>query len=295
MTDDPFSKSAKALQEGSKAVQEIAKTTNAGIAATEKLGGFVSRIIDEPLVMVMGILTDKLSYMRWERRLRLVERSKELIADRNIEGPLNTVPPKIALPIVEHASLEENDELQDLWACLIASAVDPSFKGQIRAAYIEILRDLEVNDVHILEYIFRRYNADNHSYNEFVSSDHRDYYELDPLGAPTSMDSIVAEAPMEQGAYKESIDNLIRVGCVSFCIGRRKLEVPVKTQRLRNASLSGTGSRATLSGNLQTDTSYTPVIYSYDKICITRLGIGFARACINEKRLPDDENLSKPR
>jgi hypothetical protein len=37
------------ISETAKAIQEVAKTTKARIEATEKLGGFVSIITDEPL------------------------------------------------------------------------------------------------------------------------------------------------------------------------------------------------------------------------------------------------------
>jgi hypothetical protein len=105
----------------------------------------------------MRILNDRLQFMRWERKLRLAERGRELLRERGIEGPLRPVPYKLALPIIEHASLEDNDELQDLWANLLTSAVDPKFEGLIRSAYVDIIKQLEVVDVHILDAVYERY------------------------------------------------------------------------------------------------------------------------------------------
>ncbi len=62
------------VTEAAKAVQETAKTARSGIEATQALGRFVSRITTEPLETVMGILNDKLQFVRWERKLRLAER-----------------------------------------------------------------------------------------------------------------------------------------------------------------------------------------------------------------------------
>src|SRR6266566_1420752 len=138
------------ITESAKAVQETAKTVRTGLEATQQLGRFVSRITTEPLETVMGILSDKLQFMRWERKLRLAKRGREILNQRGIQGSLRPIPYKLALPIVEHASLEDNDELQDLWANLLASAVDPKFEGLIRSAYIDIIRQLEVVDVHLL-------------------------------------------------------------------------------------------------------------------------------------------------
>ena len=37
--------------------------------------------------------------------------------------------------MVENASLEEDDKLQDLWNKLIANAMDPNFTDEIRYSY----------------------------------------------------------------------------------------------------------------------------------------------------------------
>lgn len=55
------------VSESAKAVQEVAKTTRVGIEATTKLGGFVARVINEPIEQVTGILSDRLRFMRWQR------------------------------------------------------------------------------------------------------------------------------------------------------------------------------------------------------------------------------------
>lgn len=128
------------IEESAKAVQEAAKATRTGIEATQQLGGYVSRIINEPVEAVVGMLGDRLKFMRAERQLRLADRWREILNERNIQGTLRVVPPKLALPIIENASLEEDDELQDLWANLLASAVDPNYNGKIRSAYIDIVR-----------------------------------------------------------------------------------------------------------------------------------------------------------
>ena len=113
------------IEESAKAIQEVAKTARTGIEATRRLGGLVSTIINEPVEAVVGMFTDRLQFMRAERQLRLADRWREILRERKIQGGLRTVPPKLALPIIENASLEEDDELQDLWANLLASAVDP--------------------------------------------------------------------------------------------------------------------------------------------------------------------------
>jgi hypothetical protein len=83
-------------------------------------------VTGESIEAVTGMLSDRLRFMRWERQLRLRDRMLEVVRERRIEGQFNIVPPKLALPIIEYGSLEEDDELQGLWAHLLASALDPN-------------------------------------------------------------------------------------------------------------------------------------------------------------------------
>ena len=93
------------IAETAKATQEIAKTTSKALEVADKLGGFVAKVIGEPLESAVGMLSDRLRFMRWERQLRMVDRCEEIIRKRRIEGKTRPVPPKLALPIMENASL----------------------------------------------------------------------------------------------------------------------------------------------------------------------------------------------
>lgn len=275
MIGDEFSESAKA-------VQEVAKTTKAGIEATEKLGSFVSRIIGEPVDEVVGIITDKLKYMRWERQQRLTERAKQFIKEKNIKDDLRIVQPKVALPIIENASLEENDELQDLWAYLIASAVDPNFNGKIRMAFIDIIKQLEVNDVHILNFIYSYYVDNNERLLAEVRKDLGANFRIknmDGNDIPVSMKLINKELGIDEESYKESIDNLIRVRCVASYISEESVDVPLDDRKFLSPEMR-TLSSFNSSSSEKVNFSIT---YIYDKVCITALGISFARACMKHK------------
>jgi hypothetical protein len=238
------------IEETAKAVQEVAKTTKTGIEATRQVGAFVSRIINEPLEAVVGMFTDKLQFMRAERQLRLVERWPQILRERKIEGALRIVPPKFALPIIENASLEEDDELQDLWANLLASAVDPNFKTTIRSAFIEILKQLEVVDVHVLNAIFEETRSPSDD-----SADKLTDFVRKNLVGPNR---IVTKLRIDVERYEESIDNLLRVRCVSSNV-----------EYVRQSAAEGyAASRGDLLNHAD-----------YDLVCLTPLGLNFFSAC----------------
>ena len=60
---------------------------------------------------------------------------------------------KIGIPLLEAASLEDNTELRDIWASLLANALNPNFCEEIRTGYIDIAKNLSPLDVRILEFM----------------------------------------------------------------------------------------------------------------------------------------------
>lgn len=259
--NNEISESAKAIQESAKAVQEVAKVTKAGIEATEKLSGFVSRIIHEPLDSVVSIINDRLRFMRWERQVRLVDRYYAIVETRRIKPPLRIAPPKIALPIIENASLEENDELQDLWANLLASAVDPQFKAPIRSAYIDIIKQLEVIDVRILNLLYEDYRKECEDYARKVPET---TWLLHCRERGMSRRGIAITLNINGEEYLEAVDNLVRLRCVEL------------TLKVRKYKLSSKPDEELLEANGIDD--------EQQSIIITPLGIRFVEACVNPQR-----------
>ena len=114
-----MSEDIEAVKETAKAIQEVAKTTNSAIDAGRQFGGFVARYIAGPLEEGLGIFHDKLKYMRWERQVRLMQRSEKFLREVGLLCLTRPVQLKIAIPQIQAASLEEDDELQDRWGGVV--------------------------------------------------------------------------------------------------------------------------------------------------------------------------------
>lgn len=141
------------IEESAKAVTETVKLGTTVVEATEKMGSFLSRVLNEPITEAVGIFEDKLKFMRWKRKLRIIDEVNRLLDERSLEST-RPIPPKLAIPILEQASLEENDELQDIWCRLIANSLDPNFEVEIRYAFIDIIKNLTTLDAKILKYVY---------------------------------------------------------------------------------------------------------------------------------------------
>src|SRR2546428_12432950 len=135
------------MSDETKAVEEIAKATGKAIDASREVGRSLARYIKRPLQQAMGIVEDRLKYMRWERRVRLMQRADEFLKSRGLSKPTRPVPLKIAIPIMVEGSLEEDDKLQDIWAQLLANAADKDSGVEVRHMFLSILKDLTSQDV----------------------------------------------------------------------------------------------------------------------------------------------------
>jgi hypothetical protein len=60
----------------------------------------------------------------------------------------------IALPILEGAADEDREELVDLWARLLASAMNPAAKNNVRHSFIAAVRQMDPTDAKIIHYIY---------------------------------------------------------------------------------------------------------------------------------------------
>ena len=144
----------EAIKESAKAAQEIAKASGQAIDAGSKFGGFISRYISGSLEQGMGIFEDKLKYMRWERQQRLMLRAEKFIKEIGLQSPTKAIPLKLAVPLLEGASLEEDDELQDLWARLLVNSANAESGIDLKRVYIDILERLTPIEAQILSAVY---------------------------------------------------------------------------------------------------------------------------------------------
>lgn len=194
------------LKEVSKAVQESAKLGTTAIKASEKVGSFVSEIIKEPCKELSGILLDKIRYWRWERLVKLHDKAKKILKDRGVTET-RAVLPKLAIPLLDNASLESDDKLQSIWAQLLANAMDPNYKENIEYLYIEIIKNLRPLDAKILHSLFTSLESTPGFSGTAVLKE----YSVEKR-------KIIDLLRIESEQYEFAINNLMRLQCLSSMV-----------------------------------------------------------------------------
>ena len=147
------------LVEAVKDIADVAGSTAKAIENIEKTGTgrFIGRVFGEVIENGVGMVGDAIKFKRFELHFRHVEKTKENLKKRGVDwdvDPMKTVPPKVAIPIFENASLEEDDGLHTLWSNLLANALDKNSQLEVNRVQVSILKELEPIDVLILKMVF---------------------------------------------------------------------------------------------------------------------------------------------
>jgi hypothetical protein len=131
--------------EQAKLGQEVLKTLR-------ELGSFFATALGstpEDLVAYLG--GDWLRVRRAENVVRLMREARQRLADRSVEEPI-PASPSVALPILQGAADESRDELVDLWARLLANAMDPNMNN-VRYGFIEAVKKMDPLDAILLKFV----------------------------------------------------------------------------------------------------------------------------------------------
>ncbi|HEY4082138.1 MAG TPA: Abi-alpha family protein [Burkholderiaceae bacterium] len=192
-------------EESAKAVQELAKAGTQALQTTEKLGGFVSRFVAGPLQQITGIVEDRLRYTRWELQLRLMDRADTLLKLRGLDVATRNVPLKLALPLLEAASIEDDESLQDRFAMLLVNAADAGSEVEVRRAYISILEQLTPLDALLVDLLYG------------LPFDQARHHGICTTNLPHSA-RVVPEGEFDHAEPSDevvlSLSNLVRLGCL---------------------------------------------------------------------------------
>lgn len=228
------------VKEVAKAAAEAAKFGTQAVKTTEKILTFTAKVLKEPAEQAAGIIGDRLRLFRWERQLTYLEKVNGILTERGIMIT-RAVPPKFALPVLENASLEEDDELQKLWAELLANAMDPKFHNVPRMAYIDIIKSLTPLDVKILEAIFEALKSD------------KDVNWDNVLDYSFKKEVVCKTLGITSDEYEVSIFNLFRTQCLT---------------------------PAVISGGVKMGGEPLTVYKGSKAVSITPLGVDFVKSCI---------------
>jgi hypothetical protein len=137
MTDE-----AQAIVETAKLGQEVVK-------AASGIGGWLAEIVGAAPKDAFGLIGGGwLAHIR-RRNLGTLEANTAAHLERISADRRQEPSPSILLPLLEYAKDESREELQSLWAALLANSMTDGGR-RVRRAFFEVVAELEPQDVVVL-------------------------------------------------------------------------------------------------------------------------------------------------
>ena len=130
---------------------EQAKLGQELVKAVRDASGYVTDILGDIPKDLLGLLVgDRVKAKRIERIEMLWRQTRERLGDRGVADP---EPPslKYAIPILEAAADEENEELEDICSRLLAAAMDPSGRDAMRQSFIQAVKQMDPMDALVVK------------------------------------------------------------------------------------------------------------------------------------------------
>jgi len=140
-----------------KAAPAIAKGAEA-LAAAIPFTAIVKRMLGPAADELAEMWRDQVRLYRYGRSLSMLKNAEKMAQEAGFTP--QAVPIKLLFPLLEGASLEENEDLHDMWAALLANAASPENAKAVRSGFIGTLRQMEPDEAHLLNFIYNRHVLD---------------------------------------------------------------------------------------------------------------------------------------
>jgi hypothetical protein len=106
--------------------------------AFDKLVDLIHKLAG-PMADEIGLMMgDKIKVYRVRNWVETVKKTQRILSDADL--PPSAVPPRLLLPILESASVESDESLQELWAGLLATASQKA--DSLSPSFVETLKQL---------------------------------------------------------------------------------------------------------------------------------------------------------
>jgi hypothetical protein len=147
---------SETIKASAKATEEVAKTAGKALDFAQGFPAWIGDVVGRPIAEAVGYyVTDRIQAKRYEAAIYDQARLTELVRKVGIalEGrdvKVRPIPPKVALPLLENATMEFDERLHTMWANLLASALDAD-QDPVERQYVTVLAELFPPDAMALE------------------------------------------------------------------------------------------------------------------------------------------------
>jgi len=125
------------------------------IDAAEK---FLKKLLGPAVTESGELIADQIRYRRFKNQVVIFTKAKELLESKSIEP--RQINLKTLSPLLEYSSLEEEENIQNIWANVIANISSFDTEQSLNLKCIEILKEITPNEIILLDFLFTEFESD---------------------------------------------------------------------------------------------------------------------------------------
>lgn len=229
----------EAIEPVANATKAVAETAGKALDIVSGAGRFLDRLVGNALAEGGETLADQVRYWRKMRLLKFEEKFNAACAARGF-SPDTMKPLSLGktVQLLEAASIEEEDEVQELWADLLANAVDPAGGVTMKKMYVTLLKDMGPAEAVLVD-LLGKFRAHRQLPPAPMNAIHR---QLEDVERHLRELTQQRWAKFSQADREGAISNLRRLGCVAPNFEK----MPPLGRLLTQVRLDGGGARIPL-------------------------------------------------
>lgn len=121
--------------------------------AHDALKPLLGRLLGPAADELGAVLQDRARMYRLANQLKMLSKVQEMFRGAGIEP--EAVPLRVLLPLLEGASLEDDENLSSKWAGLLAHAAHPEQREKVHPSFVRILGELSPKDALVLDALWQ--------------------------------------------------------------------------------------------------------------------------------------------
>ncbi|MCA4897441.1 MAG: Abi-alpha family protein [Bacteroidota bacterium] len=230
---------------------------------------FLGKLISPTVEEVGLLLSENIKYLRFKNQIKILLKSKTYLESKGIS--LKEIPIKILVPLLENASLEDDETFQEKWANMLSNMVDSrkNLQNHIFPAILSQISKEEFLELQNLAY--REVDFKNLKINSQMTEKEKQTLPFSKKWNPFEKDVNEIEQNgfhLELKGYEKS--NLLRLGLI------RQLPPKINIKEFKTGSANKFYQHEQWH---QLDAEYIPEEFGYR---ITELGVMFMEICTVE-------------
>lgn len=122
----------------------------------ERVGRFLDTISRGVVTELSQLLGQQVAYWRFKNAVNTALKAQTFLESKGLRTQQLSAELRVIVPLVEGASYEDEPNLQNMWASLLAASISPEFDAAMHPKYSEVLKQISPLEAQLLNDIYNR-------------------------------------------------------------------------------------------------------------------------------------------